>query len=243
MHSKNEFPPVTIIKADELETIDSKGIGSGVFSDCFIRKFKRLGINVVEKQIPDADIDMLYREARYLQLFSHSCIPHLFGVKIDEIPLAIIIEFIGEGIESLTVHKLLFSLDKIRLAMSSKSWLSICCDITEALDHIHKKGFLHCDLKTDNVLVSRNKGYVIDFGKLQQMAHPCAKEYKRHYERIAPEVLKGGHVNSASDVYSLGRIMTKIGKVANITLLKDLGRSSTNPDPKERPALLSILTI
>ena len=39
---------------------------------------------------------MLYREAQYMQLFAHRCIPHLFGVKVDEKPLALIMEFRGK---------------------------------------------------------------------------------------------------------------------------------------------------
>lgn len=114
-----------------------------------------------------------------MQIFARRCIPHLLGVKVDENPLALIMEFVGEGCQSVTVHKLLFSpsLKKNKCEISIKDWLCICYDITDALHHIHKKGYLHCDLKTDNVLVSQQKGYLIDFGKVQEMAHPSAKEY------------------------------------------------------------------
>ena len=37
-----------IIRQDELEEIDTDSVGSDVFGNCFLRKLKRLGINVVE---------------------------------------------------------------------------------------------------------------------------------------------------------------------------------------------------
>ncbi len=32
-------------------------------------------------------------------------------------------------------------------------WISVCVDIVESVKHMHSKGYLHCDLKTNNVLV------------------------------------------------------------------------------------------
>lgn len=207
-----------------------------------IRKFKRLGINVVEKQLIDGNIDMLYREAKYMQMFAHKCIPHLFGVKVTEKQLALVMEFIGEGSQSLTVHKLLCSPPKsIQLEMCMKDWLSISFDILDALDFIHKKGYLHCDIKTDNVLVFHNRGYLIDFGKVQEMARSTSKKYDKKYDHIAPEVLQGNPPNSATDVYSVGRVFLAIGRVTEIPLLKQLGRKSTSPDSKQRPTLTSML--
>ena len=54
--------------------------------------------------------------------------------------------------------------------MSTKTWLCICYDITDALDHMHQRGYLHCGLKSNNVLVAQNKGYLIDFGKVCEIS-------------------------------------------------------------------------
>jgi nucleoside diphosphate kinase len=51
-----------------------ESIGSGVFGNCFLKAFTRLGINVVEKQLKqlnNGDIDQLYNEAKHMQVFSH----------------------------------------------------------------------------------------------------------------------------------------------------------------------------
>ena len=53
---------------------------------------------------------------------------------------------------------------------STKTWLCICYDITDALDHMHQRGYLHCGLQSNNVSVVQNKGYLIDFGKVCEIS-------------------------------------------------------------------------
>jgi serine/threonine protein kinase len=227
-----------------LEEIDAGSIGNGVYGKCYLRKFKRLGINVVQKQLIDSNIDMLYKEASFMQQFSHRCIPLLLGIQLEKKPVSLIMEFIGENSKSITVFKLLFDPHCEHLAseMSTETWLCICYDITDALDHMHQRGYLHCDLKTNNVLVAQNKGFLIDFGKVCEISRPKAKKYKEVYKHIAPEVLKGFPVTPASDIYSLGRVLKAIAKKTNSTILLQLGTAATDLNPKQRPSLLKILT-
>ena len=233
-----------MISSLELEKIEDDAIiGSGVYGECKIKTYKRLGINVVEKQLKGGDIDMLYREAQYIQMFAHRCIPHLFGVKLDAKPLALVMEFLGEANKSVTIHKLLFShhhkIMKSNLCM--KDWFFICYDIVDALNFIHNKGYLHCDVKTDNVIIFQKKGYLIDFGKVNAIASSSAKKYERHYDHIAPEVLDGNPPTPASDVFSLGKIFVKIGRETETLVLNELGSKATSPDPKHRPSLSHML--
>jgi serine/threonine protein kinase len=59
-------------------------------------------------------------------------------------------------------------------------WFRVCYDIADALQHIHEKGFLHCDIKTNNVLVSHRKhGYLVDFGKVKQIPYASGKKYAK----------------------------------------------------------------
>ena len=140
---------ITTIQHEELEEISNESIGNGVFGNCFPKKFIRLGITVVEKQLTDSTADMLYKEAIFLPKLSHICIPLLLGVQLDKKPISLIMQFIGENSQSITVFKLLFdSLYQHQASeMSTKTWLCICYDITDALDHMHQRGYLHCGLK------------------------------------------------------------------------------------------------
>ena len=233
-----------MIRPDELEEINASSIGNGVYGDCFLRKFKRLGIQIVEKQLIDNNIDMLYREALSMQKFSHRCIPLLLGVQLEKKPISLIMEFIGENNKSITVFKLLYDPQHKHQAseMSEKKWLCVCYDITDALDHMHQKGYLHCDLKSNNVLVADNRGYLIDFGKVCPISQPKARKYQQVYKHIAPEVLKGISVSPASDMYSLGRVLKEIAKKINSTILLQLANAATDLNSKLRSTPLKILT-
>jgi hypothetical protein len=99
---------ITTIQHEELEEISNESIGNGVFGNCFPKKFIRLGITVVEKQLTDSTADMLYKEAIFLPKLSHICIPLLLGVQLDKKPISLIMQFIGENSQSITVFKLLF---------------------------------------------------------------------------------------------------------------------------------------
>ena len=148
-------------------------------------------------------------------------------------------EFLAKDNKSVTIHKLLYSpfSESIKSEMSVKDWLSISYDITDALNFIHSKGYLQCDIKTDNTLVQK-KSYSIDFGKVKPMACPSAKKYDKHYNHIPPKVLKA---NPPSDVYSLRKIILAIGQATRTKLLTDLGSKSYSCDPKQRPSLSSTL--
>lgn len=118
----------------------------------------------------------------------------------------------------------------------------MCYDITDALDHLHQKGYLHCDIKTNNVLVCKKKGYLIDFGKVRKTENLIGKKYSSIYSHIAPEVLTGHPPSKASDVYSLGKVIGTIGKAIQNEFLLSIGNLSINPNACKRPTLLRLLT-
>ena len=45
--------------------------------------------------------------------------------------------------------------------LSKNDWLFISHDSTKALSHMHSKGFLHCDLKTNSILVSNKLKFLM----------------------------------------------------------------------------------
>lgn len=229
---------------EELEEVSTNVIGAGTYGQCTVKKFLRLGIQVVEKQLHDSNLEHIYQEAYYMQLFSHRCVPHLLGVQVKSKPYSIIMEFLGYGLESMTIYKLLYDkqFEHVRSVMSQGDWFRVCYDITDALNHLHEKEYLHCDLKTNNVLVCKKKGYLIDFGKVRKIGNLTAKKYSSFYAHIAPEVLNGHPASTASDIYSLGKMIAAIGKNTKYDVLLSTGDMAANPIAHKRPSLLRVLT-
>ncbi|XP_078366072.1 GLH-binding kinase 1-like [Oculina patagonica] len=99
----------------------------------------------------------------------------------------------------------------------AKTWKGLLIDLVEAVQHVHKCGFLH-DIKGDNVVIEgglvqdRILAALIDFGKSRRKEN--LKKYKltahekdvcaRTYKHLAPELLDGVPQSEQSDIYSVG---------------------------------------
>ncbi|GMH14793.1 hypothetical protein Nepgr_016634 [Nepenthes gracilis] len=81
--------------------------------------------------------------------------------------------------------------------------------VLQGLSYIHEKGFVHCDIKLQNILLFRNNAAKIaDFG-LAKRAAETEKEKDDLVLRgtplyMSPEVVKGGDCESPADLWALG---------------------------------------
>ena len=218
-------------------------VGCGTYGECIIKQFKRFDITVIEKKLPTSDLQAVIKEAQCMNTLTHASIPYLLGVQIKERPFSLVMQFLGEDTESVTIHKLLYQTMAKPLPLTTIEWISILLDIAEALSHVHNKGFLHCDVKSNNVLVAAKKGFLIDFGKACQISRPTARKYTSFYNHIATEVLRGLPVSTSSDIFSLGVILCSVGKRLGNACLMSLAKQCKDSKPAMRPSLPEVLKI
>jgi serine/threonine-protein kinase len=180
-----------------LSTIGSGGFGTVYLAlDTWIDK--KVALKVPHRQ--GADFGELLREPRLLASLNHPNIVTIMTAEKQEKVFFIVMEYVpGETLESVIAK---------RSTLDIPTTLDYTCQICNALDHAHKQGVLHRDLRPSNVLVS-DTGLlkVADFGTsrfLEIAAHGTTVIGSPPY--MAPEQFQGKAL-FASDIYSLGVTM------------------------------------
>ncbi len=177
-------------------------IGSGGFGTVYLAEDtwidKKVALKVPHKQ--GVDFGELLREPRLLASLNHPNIVAILTAEKQENVFFIVMEFVpGETLESIITRDGALDLSRA---------LDYTCQIANAVDHAHKHGVLHRDLRPSNVLVA-DSGLlkVADFGTsrfLEIAAHGTTVIGSPPY--MAPEQFHGKAV-FASDIYSLGVTM------------------------------------
>ncbi|MBI2565650.1 MAG: protein kinase [Candidatus Schekmanbacteria bacterium] len=96
---------------------------------------------------------------------------------------------------------------------------AILVDVAWTLAYLHGQGFVHRDLKPDNLLVTpEDRAVVVDFGLAEQFRVFISREALAvalrsssgtvHY--MSPEQLRGENVDARSDLYSYGCVMFEL---------------------------------
>jgi serine/threonine-protein kinase len=177
-------------------------IGSGGFGTVYLAEDtwidKKVALKVPHRQT--AAFGELLREPRLLASLNHPNIVTILTAEKQDQVFFIVMEFVpGETLEEVLTRE---------GALDLSRGLDYTCQICNAVDHAHRQGVLHRDLRPSNVLVTDNGLVkVADFGTsrfLEIAAHGTTVIGSPPY--MAPEQFQGKAV-FASDVYSLGVTM------------------------------------
>ena len=81
----------------------------------------------------------------------------------------------------------------------------ILIDLATVLGFVHSRLYVHCDLKSANVLVTPSGAIkLMDFGLMHQLGTPAGGALKGTIHYMAPEMPRGGIIDARTDLYSLG---------------------------------------
>jgi serine/threonine-protein kinase len=177
-------------------------LGSGGFGTVYLAEDtwidKKVAIKVPHKQA--LDFSELLKEPRLLASMSHPNIVTVLTAEKQDDVFFIVMEYVqGDTLEQVIAREGALDLHRA---------LDLTCQMCNAVDHAHRAGVLHRDLRPGNMLVS-DAGLlkVTDFGTsrfLEIAAHGTTVIGSPPY--MAPEQFHGKAV-FASDVYSMGVTM------------------------------------
>lgn len=84
---------------------------------------------------------------------------------------------------------------------------TVARDILNSLNIVHSLGFIHCDLKPENLMTSNGQHWkIIDFGSACSTSEEL-EEYVQSRAYRAPEVVLGCRYNEKVDIWSLGCVL------------------------------------
>ena len=147
-------------------------------------------------------IKLFVNESTALSLLSHPNIVQVYNTVITNSTKYIIMEYV----EGITLKK---HIDH-RGALPEREVLYYATQILSALEYIHSKGIVHCDIKPQNIILLQNGSIkVADFGiaRLDAMLDRSKEKSDTALGTVyyvSPEQAQGKAPRAESDLYSLG---------------------------------------
>ncbi|MEM1178598.1 MAG: protein kinase [Acidobacteriota bacterium] len=148
----------------------------------------------------------LRREAQAAAGLSHPSIVQIFDIfEFDGVDWIVM-----ELIDGVTLHSLV---EEGRLGLGEA--VSLAREISEGLAEAHRKGIVHRDLKTENIMVTRSlHAKILDFGLAKQMRLDATEATLTGLGQVlgtgramSPEQAMGEDVDTRSDLFSLGTLI------------------------------------
>jgi len=154
------------------------------------------GVEVAVKVITEVDWKCLVHEIVILSKLNHTAIPKFYGIILDNKMIGLVFKYIS--------GKPLDEYDKNHFKLDQK--LKIIKEIADALNYVHKNGFIHRDLKLENIMVDNDlKTYLIDFGIAKVCSNGISNMTRAkgtlHY--LAPETLEAADLSDTEDIISI----------------------------------------
>lgn len=145
--------------------------------------------------------DIVYREIESLYKFSHPNIIRVYGMSETSNNIFLLMEFI----HGVTLYKWIrdHNTSEIQNIKFTKN-------LTNAINHIHIKGYLFIDLKCENIIVKNgilDDGFkIIDFGSVEKQDSPVSNYRIITKGYCSPELFYKNKASKSNDIWSIGVI-------------------------------------
>ena len=181
-------------------------LGEGSLGAVYAALDEKLNRHVAVKILHHSGDDTVRRrvldEARKAAALSDPAIVTIFAVLDDAQPPAIVMELV-EG----------FPLDRFAAELNFEQKAKLLREVARGLAVAHEHGFIHRDLKPDNVMVGPDmRPRILDFGLALSLDEASRQHggFEGTPLYASPEQVRGQPLTPASDVFSFGSLMFKV---------------------------------
>ena len=202
-----------VIGEFNVEALIAHGGMSSVYSGVHRLIGKRVAIKVLHRQAASDELAIrrFVREARCVNEISHPNLVDIFSFgKLPDGRAYLVMEHL----RGQTLHRLIRSGRALPLDLVTGIYEQICA----ALSVIHRKGFIHRDVKPENIfLLANGQVKLLDFGiaKLRDGRESKSQQTATGTllgtpEYMAPEQCRGGEIDERTDIYALGVMLYEL---------------------------------
>jgi len=180
-------------------------LGSGGMADVYLAYDRWLDRDVAIKATAPALADHLAREARVLASFRHAGLVAAYGYGYrDRVPYIVL-----EHVPGVSLGQRLAEEASAGIASIDEA-LRLTTGICEALEPLHERGLVHCDLKPGNIMCAADRVVLIDFGLVWDPERDGSRLASGSPPFMAPEAIQGTirpGEERLIDVYAIGMIL------------------------------------
>lgn len=211
--AKLAIPPMTEIEWPQFDGYETNGVlGRGGFGTVYLAtrvgpESKRVAIKVAHVATPDAKKRLL-RESIAMQIIGPPHVPAVLSViEYDDSRSCLVMELI----HGTPLSELLASRSSLDVADVCR----ISIVLLESLSAVHAKGFVHADMKPENVLLSADhaQATILDLGLARRVSASAVREGNSAppvtmagtLEYMAPEQCESRMIiDTRADIYAVG---------------------------------------
>lgn len=202
----------------ELLSLIGVGGGGSVYRARDVELDETVALKVLRKELLHAPstLERFRNEVRLARRVTHRNIARVFDIGEHEGERFLTMELV-EG-ESLTRH-IAAGEGGPRTQLTLARVAALVEQVCAGLEAAHQSGVVHCDLKPDNLLISKDaqgeRVVITDFGIARALSQPAAKtSEQRTFDGtpmyVSPESVQGQPIDSRADLYSLGVVMYEL---------------------------------
>lgn len=193
----------TNIDFEILEKINSEGVNSTLYIVKNVQLNKEFILKKIDKKTLDKN--KYFEESQKIYNLKHSNIINIESISYDENYIYISMPYFKNGS--------MLNLIKSR-NLKIKEVVKYALEFLSAVDYIHTKNIIHCDIKPSNILIDdSNCAVLADFGlSLYLNGYKKANLKNVYYKHIAPEQSYTSVVDEKIDIYQIG---TTLYRMAN----------------------------